>query len=139
MPGFVLGGFVVLHGLITTMIGVMGVSTPNAPALALPSWFNWWPGPFGRSWLVDSFHLGTGGAIAAGLIWVVAGIALVGAGLGYLGAPVVRAQWPLLAVVGASIGLVALFVYFHPIYLLAVGIDTALILLLWERVGARAL
>jgi hypothetical protein len=136
MPSFAIGGFVVLHGLITAMIGVGSIAAPNPPAMTLPSWFNWWPGSLGRSWLLDGLNLGTGGAVAGGVIWLVAGAALVAAGLGFLGAPLVREQWPLFAVAGASIGLVALTVYFHPIYLLAIGIDIALILLLWERVGA---
>ena len=136
MPSFAIGGFVVLHGLITAMIGVGSITAPNPPAMKLPSWFNWWPGQLGRSWLVDGLNLGTGGAAAGGVIWLVAGGALVAAGLGVLGAPLVREHWPLFAVAGASIGLVALTLYFHPIYLLAIGIDIALILLLWERVGA---
>ena len=136
MPSFVLGGLLVIHGLITTVIGVGGVSAPNAPAMTLPAWFSWWPGPFGRSWLLDGLSLGTGGAVAGGFVWLIAGVALIGAGLGYLGVPVVREQWPLLAAAGAAIGLVALTLYFHPIYLVAIGIDVALILLLWQRVGA---
>ena len=47
----VVGAFLVVHGLITTMIGVVGITSPNAPALAMPSWLGWWQGPFGRSWL----------------------------------------------------------------------------------------
>jgi hypothetical protein len=137
MPGFVVGGFVVLHGLITTMIGIRGVTAPEAPATPIPM-FNWWPGPFGRSWLLDGLNVGTGGAVAGSLVWLIAGVALVGAGLGFLGLPVLRDQWPLLAVAGASVGLVALAMYFHPIYLLAIGIDVALIMLLWERVAAPA-
>jgi hypothetical protein len=135
MPSFVLGGFILLHGLITTVIGVRGVSAPDTPALAMPM-FGWWPGPFGRSWLLDGLNLGTGGAVAGGFVWLIAGVALIGSGLGYFGVPVLRDLWPLLAVSGASVGLVALALYFHPIYLLAIGIDAALILFLWERVGA---
>lgn len=32
------GGILVLHGLITSVIGVGLVTNPNAPALAMPSW-----------------------------------------------------------------------------------------------------
>ena len=59
--------FLVLHGLITTMTGFSGVTKPDAPPLALPSWFGWWPGPFGRSWLFDALHLGTEAAMVGGL------------------------------------------------------------------------
>lgn len=133
MPQAVLGGFLVAHGLITTMIGVVGVTKPDAPALTLPSWFSWWPGPFGRSWLLDAFNLGSGAAVVGGLVWLVAGLALVAAGLGWLGVPAVRDQWQTLAFVGAAVGLLALAVYFHPIYLVAVVIDLALVVLLWGR------
>jgi hypothetical protein len=133
MPQAVLGGFLVLHGLITTMIGVVAVTKPDAPALTLPSWFSWWPGPFGRSWLFDALDLGTGAAVLGGLVWLVAGVALVAAGLGWLGVPGVRDLWQTLAFAGAALGLLALAVYFHPIYLVAVVIDLAVVVLLWGR------
>jgi hypothetical protein len=57
MPPVVVGGFLVLHGLITTMTGFSGVTKPDAPPLSLPSWLSWWPGPFGRSWLFDCWRL----------------------------------------------------------------------------------
>ena len=135
MPPAVLGGFLVLHGLITTMIGVGGVTKPNAAAMPLPSWFEWWPGPFGRSWLFDALHLGSGVAVVGGLVWLTAGLALIGAGLGFLGVPVVRDLWPVLAVAGGAIGLVALAVYFHPIYLGAVAINVVLVALVWGRLS----
>jgi hypothetical protein len=80
MPQAVLGGFLVVHGLITTMIGVGAVANPNSPAITLPSWFSWWPGPFGRSWLFDALNLGTGVSVLGGLVWLTAGLALVVAG-----------------------------------------------------------
>ena len=138
MPQVLVGGVLIVHGLITTMIGVGGVTNPSSPATALPSWFNWWPGPFGRSWLVDALHLGNGAAALGGAIWLVAGLALIGAGLGFLGVPIVRDQWPLLAVAGALIGLVALALYFHPIYLGAVVINVVLVALLWGRLGTAS-
>ncbi|NJD27714.1 MAG: hypothetical protein FIA92_05400 [Chloroflexi bacterium] len=138
MVNVLAGGFLVVHGLITTMIGVGGVTGPDKPPMALPSWFSWWPGPFGRSWLFDGLGLGAPAAIVGGLIWLAAGLLLIGAGLGFLGVPVVRDAWPLLALVGAGIGLVALALYFHPIYLGAVAIDVVLVALVWNRVTAPA-
>jgi len=61
------------HGFITTAIGWGAVTRPDSPAVQLPSWLHWWPGPFGRSWLVDALHLGKGWAIAVGLVWLGAG------------------------------------------------------------------
>ena len=133
MPQAVLGGFLVVHGLITTMIGVGAVTNPNSPATTLPSWFSWWPGPFGRSWLFDALDLGTGAAVLGGLVWLVGGVALIAAGLGWLGVPGVRDQWQTLAFVGAAVGLLALAVYFHPLYLVAVVINLAVVALLWGR------
>jgi hypothetical protein len=134
MPPIVVGGFLVLHGLITTMTGFGGVTKPDAPALTLPSWFGWWPGPFGRSWLFEALHLGTGAAVVGGLIWLAAGTALIGGGLGWLGVPALEAVRYVLLFGGATLGLVALALYFHPIYLIAVAINIAIIVLLWERV-----
>jgi hypothetical protein len=139
MPPVVVGGFLVLHGLITTMTGFTGVTNPNAPSLTLPQWFNWWPGPFGRSWLFDALHLGTGAAVVGGLIWLAAGIALIAGGLGWLGVPGLDAFRFVLLIVGATLGLLALALYFHPIYLIAVAINFAIVALLWDRVTLAAI
>jgi hypothetical protein len=56
MPHAVVGVVLVLHGLITTMIGFGSVTNPNGAAIPVPSWFGWWPGTFGRSWLLDAFN-----------------------------------------------------------------------------------
>jgi hypothetical protein len=133
MPSAVVGGFLVLHGLITSVIGMGGVTKPDAPALSLPSWFSWWPGPFGRSWLFDALHLGTGAAVMGGVLWLVSGLALIGAGLGWVGTPVLRENMELLAFAGGALGLVALSLYFHPIYLIAILIDGTIVVLLWRR------
>lgn len=133
MPQVILAGFLVAHGLITTMIGVGAVMNPNGPAMTLPSLFSWWPGPFGRSWLIDALGLGTPASILGGLIWVVAGVALVGAGFGWLGAPGLRDMWQPLAFGGAAVGLVAVALYFHPLYLVALVIDLAVAALVWGR------
>ena len=129
MPQVLVAGFVVAHGLITTMIGWGGVMKPDAPAVTMPAWFGWWPGPFGRSWLVDALHLGSGASMAASALWVIAGLSLIGAGLGWLGAPVLSGMWQPLAVGGAALGLVALALFFHPFYAVAVLIDVAIVVL----------
>lgn len=85
MPPVVVGVVLVVHGLITTMIGVGTVTNPNAPAMPSPSLFSWWPGPFGRSWLIDALHLGAGATVLGGVLWLVAGLALFAGGLGWLG------------------------------------------------------
>jgi len=139
MPQALLGGFLVLHGLITTMIGFGAVTNPSAPPMAMPAWLAWWPGPFGRSWVFEAMSLGGSGfQMLGGLVWLAAGLALIGGGIGWLGvAPLEGLRYPLL-VVGASLGLVALALYFHPIYLAAVLINVALVALLWGRMATSA-
>ena len=66
-------------------------------------------------------------------MWLTAGVALIGGGIGLLGvSPLEGIRYPLL-VAGASLGLVALVLYFHPIYLAAVLINVAIVALLWGR------
>jgi hypothetical protein len=129
MPQVLVAGFVVAHGLITTMIGFGGVTRPDAPAMTVPAWFGWWPGPFGRSWLIDALDLGSGASMVGSALWLVAGLALLGAGLGWLGVPALSGAWQPLAVGGAAVGLVALALFFHPLYLVAVVIDVAIVVL----------
>jgi hypothetical protein len=130
MPQVLVAGFVVAHGLITTMIGFGGVTKPDAPAMALPAWFGWWPGPLGRSWLIDALHLGSSASMAGSALWLAAGLALLGAGLGWLGVPALSGVWQPLALGGAAVGLVALALFFHPFYLVAVLINVAIVVLI---------
>jgi hypothetical protein len=113
MPHAVVGLILVAHGLITTMIGFGSVTSPNAAAMPVPSWFNWWPGPFGRSWLFDALNLGPGLAAVGGLIWLVAGLTLIGAASAGWAFPVLSDHWQVLAFVGGALGLVALGLYFQ--------------------------
>ncbi len=131
MPTVLVGGFLVVHGLITTMIGVGRIADPKGPAMALPGWMDWWPGSLGRSWLIDGLHVGSTGSTVGSLVWVAAGVLLAAAGLGFLGAPVLTDSWPALAGVGAALGLAALILYFHPFYLGAVAINVVLLAVVW--------
>lgn len=130
MPQVLVAGSLVVHGLITTMIGFGGVTKPDAPAMTLPAWFGWWPGPFGRSWLIDAMHLGSGVSMMGNALWLVAGLALLAAGLGWLGVPALSGVWQPLALGGAALGLVALALFFHPFYLVAVLINVAIVVLI---------
>lgn len=136
MSQALIGGFLVAHGLITTAIGFGAATNPAAPPMALPAWFAWWPGPFGRSWLFEAIGAPTGVAMLGGLLWLVAGLALIAGGMGWFGIGVLADfKYPLL-VGGASLGLIALALYFHPIYAAAVLINIAVIALLWGRLAA---
>jgi hypothetical protein len=133
VPPVLIGAFLVFHGLITTMIGVGSVARPNGPAMPMPAWLDWWPGPFGRSWVVDGFGLGTAGAVAAGLVWLASGVVLVAAGAGYLGLGPFRDLWPALTVAGGGLGLLAVGLSFHPFYLAALVINLVVVILAWGR------
>ena len=136
MPHAVVGIVLVAHGLITTMIGFGSMSSPTAAAMPTPSWLGWWPGTLGRSWAFDALNLGSGPAFIGGLLWLAAGLALVGAGLGWLGVSFVSDQWQMLALVGAVLGLAALALYFHPFYVVAVVIDAVILVSVWGRLVA---
>ena len=136
MPHAVVGIVLVAHGLITTMIGFGSMSNPTSAAMPTPSWLGWWPGTLGRSWAFDALNLGSGPALIGGLLWLAAGLALVGAGLGGLGVSVVSFQWQMLALFGAVLGLAALALYFHPFYIVAIVIDVLIVASVWGRVVA---
>lgn len=127
--------FLVLHGLITAFLGLGHVTRPGAPALAMPAWMTWWPSPFGRSWLLDGMHAGSGAVVASALLWLGAGAALLAAGLGWLGVAGLAETWQRLAVTGGALGLSAAQIYFHPFYLVAVAIDVLVIALVWGRLA----
>jgi hypothetical protein len=124
------------HGFITSMIGFGAVTSPNAPAIALPSWFAWWPGPFGRSWAFDALSLGGGAQMVGGFVWLIAGLLIVAGGLGWFGIGFFEGSRVPLLVGGAALSLIALALYFHPIYLAAVVINITIIFLLWEELLA---
>lgn len=131
MSHAIVGTVLVGHGLITSMIGLVAVTSPNAPALAVPSWFAWWPGPFGRSWLFDALSLGTAASVVGGLLWLSGGLLIIAGGLGWFGFGPLEGSRVTLLVSGAALSLIALALYFHPIYLVAVVINIAVVLLLW--------
>lgn len=133
MPHALVAAILVGHGLITSMIGFGAVTSPNAPAMALPSWMAWWPGPFGRSWAFDALGLGAGAQIIGGVVWLGAGLLILAGGLGWFGFSLFEGSRLVLLVAGAALSLVALALYFHPFYLLAVAINIAIVFLLWRE------
>lgn len=136
MPHALVGAALIVHGLITTMIGFGSVTSPNPAAMTMPAWLGWWPGTLGRSWVLDSLNAGSGLALLGGLLWLTAGLALIGAGLGWLGFSALSDQWPMLALIGGALGLLALALYFHPLYLAAVVIDIVIVAMVWGRIAA---
>jgi hypothetical protein len=126
MPQGLLAGLLLVHGLITTSIGSAAIANPSKPGLPGTSWALW-PTPLGRSWVIDGLHLGAGASVAGGVVWGAAGLALLGAGLGLFGLPGLDRVWQPLAVAGGGISVVALVLYFHPIYVIALAINLAIL------------
>jgi hypothetical protein len=138
MSHAIVAAILVGHGLITSMIGFVAVTSPNAPAMALPSWFGWWPGPFGRSWLFEVLGFGVPASVIGGFVWLMGGLLIVAGGLGWFGFGPFEGSRAALLVAGAGVSLLALALYFHPIYLVAVAINIAIVLLLWgDAITAR--
>jgi hypothetical protein len=123
----------IVHGLI---VAAQSASSFNpGGGVQNPAWLNWWPANLGQSWLLTSLGIErTLVARAGGLLWLVAGMALVGAGLGALGWVVPSAWWRGLALSGAAISLAMLAIYLHPFYGIGIGASIVLLTaLLWER------
>ena len=121
----VFGVVLILHGLITLAISA-GSFAPKAN-IPNPDWLRWWPSQLGQSWILPG--IGWPG----GLIWLLAGLLLLGAGLGFFGFLIPVAWWIPLAIAGATLGLIALILYFHPYYLLAVLLNIGI---LWVALDA---
>jgi hypothetical protein len=116
----------ILHGLIVA--GQASGSFSPTGGVQNPAWLNWWPVNLGQSWLLSTLGIEqTLLARMGGILWLVAGAALVTAGLGVLGFVVPPAGWRSLALFGAVISLVMLAVYLHPFY--GIGIGASVVLL----------
>lgn len=122
----------IVHGLIVAFQS-SGSFSP-AEGVKNPSWLNWWPVNLGQSWILSP--LGIERALVArtgGFLWLIAGIALVAAGLGVLGIIVPITWWRNLALIGAAASLVMLAIYLHPFYGIGIGASVVLLaVLLWQ-------
>ena len=105
MSPAIVAAILVGHGLITSMIGFVAVTSPNAPAMALPSWFAWWPGPFGRSWLFEALSFGTAASVIGGFIWLVGGLLITAFGT--------ENGWRFVFFVNLPVGLVTILLSFR--------------------------
>jgi hypothetical protein len=119
--------FLVVHGIIVASQS-SGSFNPVG-GVKNPVWLSWWPTNLGQSWLLSPLGIERSLiAKAGGLLWLVAGIALVAAGLGALGFVIPHAWWRSLALIGATLSLFMLAIYLHPLY--GVGISASVIILL---------
>ena len=127
------GVLLILHGLITALQA--GGSFNPTGGTPNPKWVSWWPTSLGQSWLLS--RLGAEKSlpgIFAGLLWLLAGVALIAAALGLLGFIVPSVWWRVLAGVGAVVSLFLFIIYAHPLYAVVIGADMAILLvLLWAK------
>ena len=108
-----------IHGLITIAVGSGSVSNPvgvQAPGTS------WYPVALGQSWLL-------GGDVArfGGALWVLAGIGLVATAASVFGIVLPTGAWPTLGLISAVSALLAVAVFFHPYYVIAVIANLAIV------------
>lgn len=82
--------------------------------------------------MFEAIGLGGGAQLVGGFIWLIAGVMIIAGGLGWFGFGVFEGSRVILLVGGAALSLIALALYFHPIYLIAVAINVAIVVLLWS-------
>jgi hypothetical protein len=110
----------IVHGMIVAAQS-SGSFNPTGGA-ANPALFKGWPTQLGQSWLL--VKLGAERTLLSqvcGILWLLAGLALITAGLGVLGIIIPAAWWRSLALTGAGLSLLMLAVYLHPLYGIGVG------------------
>jgi len=122
-----------IHGLITA--AQAGAGFKPSEGVANPSWLSWWPVNLGQSWLFKQLGLEKSiVGIFAGILWIGAGLCLVAAALGLFGFIIPINLWRLLAGLGAIISLVLFIFYVHPFYIIGIGANLAVLLvLLWAK------
>jgi hypothetical protein len=133
---FLISVLLILHGLIVAgqSAGSFGSTIPNE--LQNPSFMSWWPINLGRSWVFSLLGLQRTLMVyrIGGMLWLVAGLALVSAGLGVLGFIIPVDWWRDLAIIGGAISLFMLAVYFHPMMIIGTASSLAvLVVLVWLR------
>ncbi len=122
-----------IHGLITSAQAQTGFNPSKG--VANPSWLSWWPVNLGQSWLFK--QLGLAKSVVgtfAGILWISAGLCLIAAALGLLGFIIPTNLWRLFAGLGAILSLVLFIFYAHPFYIIGMGANLAVLLvLLWVK------
>jgi hypothetical protein len=121
------GILLLLHGFIVCAQSSASFKpiggTPN------PSWMAWFPANLGQSWLFSKLGIEqAAGVKALGILWLIAGIALILGALAMFHFIIPLAWWRILAIIGAGLSLLILALYFHPFYL--IGFSASLILLI---------
>jgi hypothetical protein len=117
---WVLGGFLVAHGLIHSMFVLPAPATAAADGTA-------WPFDMSQSWLVTGAGLDPGPVrlVGAALVVVVA-VGFLLAGLATVGVVVPSGWWPFLVAGSAATSVLLLALFFSPTLILGVAIDAVL-------------
>jgi len=131
----VISVLLIIHGLIVASQSAGSFSSTLPIGPRNPSWLSWWPTTVGKSWPLSELGLERQPVVGiGGLLWLVAGIALVAAGLGFLGFLVPTSWWHAFAIAGAAISLLMLVIYLHPFTVIGITSDIViLITLLWAH------
>lgn len=82
----VVGALLLVHGLVTAAQSAGYFSTSGRGATN-PGWLTWWPAALGESWLpaLRGIHRSAVVDSIAGILWLVAGVALIAGALGLFG------------------------------------------------------
>jgi hypothetical protein len=121
------GILLLLHGFI--VCAQSSVSFKPVGGTPNPAWMAWFPVNLGQSWLFAKTAMEQAARVKVfGILWLVAGIALILAALGVLHFIIPLAWWRIFALIGAQLSLLMLLLYFHPFYL--IGFSASLILLI---------
>jgi hypothetical protein len=113
------GILVAIHGLITFAAGAGSLGNPKG--VAVPG-TDWYPTALGQSWVLADDPAKLGAAL-----WLIAGVGLVATAAAVLGIVLPANTWPMLGLFSAMVGLLALALFFHPYYAVAVVVDIAII------------
>lgn len=128
----VFGILLLLHGFIVAAQS-SGSFKPTSGA-ANPAWMTWFPVNLGQSWLFTKLNIASSAGVKAlGVVWLIAGVALMLAALGVFGFLVPASWWRILALAGAVLSLVLLTLYFHPFYLVGFGASLLLLIALVSK------
>jgi len=122
-----------IHGLITSAQAKAGFN--SSEGAANPSWLSWWPVNLGQSWLLKQPGLAKSAVgTFVGVLWISAGLCLIAAALGLFGFIIPTNLWRLLAGLGAILSLGLFIFYAHPFYIIGIGANLAvLLILLWAK------
>jgi hypothetical protein len=113
------GVLLAIHGFITLAVGTGSIANPKGVAVPGVDWFHT---ALGQSWMLsgDTAKLGAG-------LWLIAGAGLVITAAAVLGIGLPTNTWPTLGLFSAVVGLLAVALFFHPYYAIAVGVDIAIV------------